>query len=248
MNWKERKAIYNEEYYDGDLEGHYRDWWWTDFAVWGPRARVVYEAFRPESVLVCGCAKGSLVKFLRGVYGIDAKGFDLSSYAIESTPYKDISDYLLVHDLAVEPLPYDDHEFDVVTCYDFIEHNDNDHIQFVVSEVARVAKRIILIRSPMVNLNEQRSAELIQLTLGLPYKQRDRILKSNGYWNPLSLDPSNAEHPNTLERGSIAMLFDEFSEIYLDSYFYDIMMGSNLDRQTPVLPFYDTMVLNRETA
>jgi SAM-dependent methyltransferase len=244
MTWEERKQQYNKEYFDGNLPGHYSDWWWTDFAVWGPRARVVFEAFRPKSVLVCGCAKGSLVKFLVGIYGVDAYGFDLSEYAINTTPYPDIRHRLSVLDLACEALPFEEGKFDVVTCYDFLEHNDSEHIRHVCSEVCRVARKYILLRMPIVHLDDAVAFDLQQRTRGLPYADRMRMLSNEPRKTILSADVENSEHPSTLGReATIAMFQPAFFEMHLDSYYYDILMGSDPEKATPVLPFYDTIVL-----
>ena len=245
IRWHQRKAFYTPDYFDGELEGHYRKWWWTDVSVWGPRARLVYEAFKPANALVCGCAKGSLVKFLHGVYGVDAKGFDLSQYAINTTPYPDIRDRLLVLDLALEYLPFGDESFDVVACFDFLEHNDGDHLQHVCDEVARVAKKIILIRSPIAAISDSEAAEIVNETKGLAIGQRFAALAlREGYreWEP---DASNLEHPNNRGRKDICRSFREFVEVFLEPYLYDITMGNGAN-PTPVLPFYDSVVLCRK--
>lgn len=247
MNWEERKSIYNKDYFDGELPGHYRDWWWTDFSVWGPRARVVYEAFRPMTALDAGCAKGSLVKFLHGIYGVNAYGFDLSQYAIDTTPYQDIRDRLMVVDLAQERLAFDDRFFDVVMLYDFLEHNDDEHIGNICDEIMRIAKSYILIRSPIINADPELLTAFCKRVADLPFMDKLRLLHSEPYYNEWNPNPDNTEHPNAMPREAIVKLFPPFREIYLDSYFYNIQMGSNPEHQTPVLPFFDTIVLKRKS-
>ncbi len=244
MDWEKRKLIYDASYYDEGLPGHYTDWWWTDLSVWGPRARVVYEVATPSTALVCGCAKGSLVKTLHSIYGVDATGFDLSQFAIDTTPYPEIRDRLSVVDLAMETLPIADKSMDVVTCYDFLEHNDDAALENVIAELSRVCNRYILIRTPMDNLMEEEATALVSQTTGLPFSQREKILRQVFPGKELIPDEANIEHPNTMSRKQWCSLFDDdFTEVYLDSYFYDIMMGSNPECKTPVLPFYDTIVL-----
>lgn len=243
--WEQRKRIYNRNYFDGNLPGHYRKWWWTDFAVWGPRARAVYEAFKPENALVCGCAKGSLVKFLFGIYGVDAVGFDLSYYAIETTPYPEIRGRLMVHDLALEKLRFPDRQFDVVLCFDFLEHQDTEHYDFVCRELSRVAGGHVLIRQPIVNLPPQQYQDLLNRTAGMQMEDRMAVLRAEDGYAEFQPSEAEVEHPQTRSRAEIASSFLEFREISLEPYLYDILMGSDPTCQTQVLPFCDTIVLAR---
>lgn len=246
MNWEERKQIYNAEYYDGELEGHYRKWWWTDDFVWGPRARVVYELYHPRSVLVCGCAKGSLVQYLCAVFGIDAYGFDLSEYAISNTPFPLIRNRLSIVDAAEESLPYDDRQFDVVVAFDIIEHLDDTGLAYFVAEIKRVAREYILIRAPMCMLDDSERVRISKELRGLSIACR---------WERIIIEPSfriavknvdDPEHPNALDMVATASLFrPEFTEIDIPSYVCDIMMGNTTDTAVPVVSFFETLSLKR---
>lgn len=244
MNWEERKKYYDKEYYDGLLEGHYRDWWWSDISVWGTRALVIREAFIPKTVLDCGCAKGSLVKFLRQMYNIEAYGFDLSEYAIKNTNFPEISQALFILDVAENDIPFGDRYFDVSCCFDIIEHNDNDHIQLVCDRIKKVTNKYILIRQPILDVPLDIQYSLHKQLRGKPLIERFNAVK---YYSYVLANAENIEHPNTRTREQVIELFrDEFTEIFLDPFYYDIVMGSDDTCVTPVLPFYDTIVLQRK--
>jgi len=243
MNWEDRKKVYNSDYYDGELENHYREWWWTDLSVWFPRAMVVKEAFLPQKVLDCGCAKGSLVKFLRS-YNIESHGFDLSEYAINATPFPEIKPFLFVLDCAENDIPFADNFFDVVCCFDILEHNDDDHLPLVINRIARVSKKHILIRQPFYNFPDNNIVEFNKAMRNKPLIERWSELR---HWGAakLKVETDNIEHPNTIEREYLISLVSGFKEVFLNPVYYDILMGSDLDKCVPVLPFYETIVLER---
>ncbi len=237
--WNERRTHYNRDYYDGEATGPYRAGWWTDSIAWEPKARIIQAAFTPDSVLVCGCAKGSLVKYLLDIH-VDAIGFDLSEYAIMTTPFPEIQNRLLLHDLATEPLPFRDKRFDVSVAIDFFEHQDDEHIQFVCREIGRVTRKEIFIRQPFTDLSTVADLKALYMAVAeRPHSERMLYMKKLGT-KQLFPDKDNIEHPNTLSRENLKKLFPEFGECGLPSRFYD------MDRpEEPVFPFFDTMVLER---
>lgn len=242
ISWDDRKAIYTPEYFDDSNGGGFNRQWWEQVEVWGPRARVVWEAFHPSSALVCGCAKGSLVKFLEAIYGVDAYGFDLSDYAISSCPYPEINQRLLVLDAALRSWPYDTDSMDICTCFDFLEHNPEEFIPHIIGELKRITCNYILIRSPLLSVSTEVAKKIFGRTAGFPYDKRVEIVKMMGQHKEWSPDANNIEHPNNKKREDWVSLFaPEFSEVFLDSYYYDIKMGVIW----PVIPFYDTIVLRR---
>lgn len=240
MNWEDRKKYYNKRYYDDQIEGKpYAEWWWTDDNVWIPRAKLVVEAFSPTSVLVCGCAKGSLVHAILREYNIDAYGFDLSEYAINTCPYDNIRNRLIVQDIALQPLPFNDLKFDVSVCFDFFEHQDNEHIQTVCNEIQRVTNRTILVRQPFYKVDDPK--HYISALKGASFNERLSELVSDGI-EEFMPDQNNIEHPNTMPRQMFIKMFGEFVEGRLDPQYYDMLMGDNIN---PVLPFWESMVLDR---
>lgn len=247
MDWEERKKVYDAEYYDGELDGHYREWWWRDDYVWGPRARVIYELYRPQSVLVCGCAKGSLVHYLYSMFGIDAYGFDLSEYAINHTPFPGIRDRLRIIDAAIESLPFDDLYFDVVVAFDIIEHMEEAELNSFIDNLTSLARNYILIRAPMCMIDDKESFRINRKMVGLSLVDRWAKIKDEPSFRDAVPNIDDKEHPNTQNREAVKLLFQpDFVEMSIDPYFYDIQMGSSKDNTVPVIPFYETLSLRRQ--
>jgi len=245
MNWEERKQYYDKDYFDTETKPPYRDWWWSDPSVWSPRARAIYIACKPKNLLDCGCAKGSLVKYLVALYNVDAYGFDLSEYAIQTTPYPEILSRLKIFDCAENDLPYEDRQFEVSVCIDFFEHQDNEHICHVVSEIERVTDKFIIIRQPFVN-TEFNCKALLNVMEGMTLKQRFDIFSASINGDFIS-DPENIEHPNTMPKQQLSDLFSDFVPYEFSPYFYDILMGNTYSELSPVFPFYETLIMQRRT-
>lgn len=244
MDWEERKKYYDSDYYDTDKKPPYRDWWWTDPMVWSPRAKAIKSVFNPSSVLDCGCAKGSLVKYLFSLYDIDAIGFDLSEDAINDCPFPEIRQRLLIHDIALGKLPYPDKNFDLSVCVDFFEHQDDEHLDIVIEEIERLTARIILIRQPFFDVNTGDPTKFLYEMLGRNLETRWHLFRKYGA-KELKKDSNNIEHPNTITRAELLAKFKDFQEIECNAYLYDVVMGSTCAEMSHVFPFYETIVLER---
>ena len=99
----------------------------------------LYPYFIPKTVLDVGCAKGLAVSLWRTMANIDAYGVDISEYAISQNP-KMKKKYLKVCDIATEKLPFDDNYFDLVTCFETMEHIPEKEVDFTFLEIHRVMK------------------------------------------------------------------------------------------------------------
>jgi hypothetical protein len=95
-------------------------------------ARQLYEYFQPDSYLSVGCAKAFDVEQLIEL-GVDAYGFDISSYMVNESVVKD---KLKVAD-AMQKFPYD-REFSVVYSSDVLEHLDDKGIDNCLAECQRL--------------------------------------------------------------------------------------------------------------
>lgn len=106
---------YGEDYYATDFGEPYgrTEHWLTTTA--GYAERIVAD-LNPASALDAGCAIGLLVEALRE-RGVDARGVDISEYAIEQVP-EALAPYCRVADLT-DPL---DREYDLISLIEVIEH------------------------------------------------------------------------------------------------------------------------------
>ena len=234
--WEERKQLYDAAFFDKD------NWWWSNIQFWSARAKAVCSATNPKTVLDCGCAKGSLVKFLVDL-GVNSFGFDLSEYAINTTPYPEIRERLFCLDLALEELPFTALSVDVTCCFDFLEHQDDRHIEIVVSRIKEVTQRIVLIVQPFYPIRGfDVQSEVHRATDGLPLFERWAVLRGMGI-HEVQPNPANGPHPNERPRRNVLELFrPEFTEMELESPLYDFCESAD---GLHMLPFYDTLVLLR---
>lgn len=98
--------------------------------------------FTPVATLDVGCAKGYLVKSLCDL-GIDASGIDPSEYAVSQVP-PEISDK--IQPGMAQSIPFDNDTFDVVTCFDVMEHIPVQQVPKVLKELLRVSKQWVVLR------------------------------------------------------------------------------------------------------
>lgn len=132
------QELYNEQYYDPlatePAKSNYTAY--VDTHIFDQIAQRIVELFKPKSVLDYGCAKGFVVKHLRE-RGIDARGVDLSEYAISKA------------DPSVKPFVstdldltrFKDDEFDLVVSFDVLEHISEADLPDLIAEFARIARR-----------------------------------------------------------------------------------------------------------
>ena len=138
--------IYDKDYYENGIatnKSNYVNYSWDRLEKYFQRtANYIKEVFSPATVLDVGCAKGYLVKALTEL-NIDAKGIDPSKYAISEAD-EDIKD-LLQNDI-VQAIKYDDNSFDLVTCFDVMEHIPEKDIDKAINEMLRITKKWLVIR------------------------------------------------------------------------------------------------------
>lgn len=119
---KRLSEIFDADYYENGIKtkkSNYKDYSWTRLGGEFTRtAAHIQKHFSPSSVLDVGCAKGFLVKALRDL-GIEAYGVDASEYAVANA-HPDIKEYVSLG--LAEALSHDENSFDVVTCFDTLEH------------------------------------------------------------------------------------------------------------------------------
>jgi len=224
--WEERRQAYNEDFFttntiivrDGQPIIH-------DSSV---QMALLIEILSPHCVLDLGSAAGTQVTGFRKA-GIEAWGIELSRFAIEHTIPSALG-YNLCVDLALEPLPFSDGYFDTVMACDFLEHQDDEHLQYVLDEIHRVCNDKLFIRQPMVRFPVADAANVIGVDA------RDAYLQSlNGYSHQERLamvgsipelvhsvpDPNCYYHPQERSRNFwVAILSDGWVEETLDEKYY----------------------------
>lgn len=136
---------YDEDYYRSYLTGigsiaYERNTHWLTF--FGGVAEEIARRLRPTTALDAGCALGILVECLVEE-GIDARGIDVSRYAIE-TAHESIRDRVQVGSLT-EPI---DGRYDLVTCIEVIEHLDAADAPVALKHLTAITDQILLSTTP----------------------------------------------------------------------------------------------------
>jgi len=97
--------------------------------------------FNPRDVLEVGCGLGPRVGAMRAIE-IDAKGIELSKWAVENSLCKG---YVTQGDI----VNYEDiKKYDLIICYDILEHISYNDIDKVVDNIIKLMKRNILVSVP----------------------------------------------------------------------------------------------------
>lgn len=135
---------YDKAYFeDGIISGkslysHYT--WLPDLTL--PMAHELIEDLpinKTDKVLDFGCAKGYLVKALKMLGRDSVWGFDVSAYAIESSPEE------IRGSLCVDIRSFDYLTFDWILAKDVLEHIQKENVHGVLEDLAERGRRIFAI-------------------------------------------------------------------------------------------------------
>jgi hypothetical protein len=134
-------ASYYAHYYSGgDRVAYERNEQWLGF--FGAVATRIAADLAPANALDVGCAHGFLVEALRD-RGIDAKGFDVSDFAI-SQVREDVRPHCWVGS-ALDPIPG---HYDLVTCIEVLEHLEEKDADLAVGNICAVTDDVIFTSTP----------------------------------------------------------------------------------------------------
>src|SRR5215212_7211736 len=101
----------------------------------------------PESFLDAGCGEGFVArKIIGAVPGIALTGCDVSGVALEIAASANPEARFVAG--SVVELPFPDRSFDVVGCFEVLEHLPGDLPRRALSELARVARRAAVLSVP----------------------------------------------------------------------------------------------------
>lgn len=138
--------IYDKDYFENGVatkKSNYVDYSWARLgSYFQETAKHIVDKFAPSSSLDVGCAKGFIVEALSEL-GIVAYGIDPSEYALENA-HPGTKDFLSLG--TAQAIIYPDNNFDVVTCFDVLEHVPGEDIPTALQEMFRVSKQWVIIR------------------------------------------------------------------------------------------------------
>lgn len=159
---------YDKEYFDdpsttksnyGKLSGGYTEKVYKPFKQ-QQAIQIIQELgytsqWKPDNILVVGCAKGFLVAGIQKL-GIICEGIDISEYVIKES--KSYTENCKIGDIC-DMSEYKDESFEVVICLETLEHikdelpdepdgDDRTLLHRAMDELCRVAQRYVVITTP----------------------------------------------------------------------------------------------------
>jgi len=106
----------------------------------GPVVGAWLAIFRPRTLLDVGCGRSTFVAYARRA-GIEAYGFDFSTWAIEHHYPGSRPGWLQVAD--ARAVPFRDRAFDLVVALDLLEHIYAEDVPTVLAEIFRVSRAYV---------------------------------------------------------------------------------------------------------
>lgn len=104
-------------------------------------------ALAPRSFLDAGCGEGFVAKLiLAEMPDIDLKGCDLSTSALAIAKRTNPDAEFVIG--SVDDLPFPDKSFDVIGCFEVLEHLPGDLPRKALAEFARVARQAVVLSVP----------------------------------------------------------------------------------------------------
>ena len=188
---KQERAKYTKWYFENiywveDFSGekHYRKFNYNDpthekrFAY---LTEILEKHFKFENILDVGCGMGHMVRnLLKRCYKV--KGVDISQDAIKFF-MPDLAKEKIVSHAGVEKLPFKNNQFDLVFCSDVMEHIPISDVADSIKELARVARKYLVLT---INLDH-------------PYEYHPTILPRKTWWE-LFLANGKLKHSKHLEQ------------------------------------------------
>lgn len=126
---------YGEGYFERRVGSNYSSY--GDDPGWQTILNVMASFDLEGTIIEAGGAKGWFLHWAQ-LKGWDAKGFDISEYAVGNSAPGARKDFA-VHDATTE-WPYESESADVVCAWEFLEHIDEQSVPFVLGEMYRVLK------------------------------------------------------------------------------------------------------------
>ncbi len=183
-------GIYGSSYFGADrdpldrmgLSGYER--YDRDSSNANSAAYMIWRYFPVKHTLDVGCATGFVVEALREL-GLDSWGTDISHYAVDR-PAQGAQGRLEWGDL-MAGLPYKDGQFELLSCFEVLEHMEPEKISTVIKEIARVAEKYVICTIPSFGPNEFGPGGWFQV------KVRDELVdsyyaKGRDYEGPIPYD------------------------------------------------------------
>jgi 2-polyprenyl-3-methyl-5-hydroxy-6-metoxy-1,4-benzoquinol methylase len=178
---KKLSQIFDSDYFENGVQSkksNYKDYSWERLGSYFQRtAQHIVDVFSPQKALDVGCAKGFLVKALQDL-GVNAKGIDPSEYALSKAISKGVK-------LGIaQKIPGKANQYDLVICFDVLEHLPESEVPLACKELLRVAKKNVIVRVP--TKVEERDLEKTHETIRPKDWWEHKFVEAGGTVNEIS--------------------------------------------------------------
>jgi len=141
--------LYDKNYFLGKKSFFYKFGYKDSIKVWKSRLDIILKYKKKGKLLDVGCAFGYMLIPLSKYFRV--YGFDCSEYAVNIAKKNVKEGVFKVHN-AEESFPFRSNFFDVVTCFDVIEHlRNNDRLIENIFDVLK-ERGILFLTTPNYNL------------------------------------------------------------------------------------------------
>lgn len=138
---RELARQFGKDFFDGDRKHGYGGFSYSP-RFWQPvipAFQKFYNLTSENKILDVGAAKGfMLYDFTKIISGIEVKGIDVSSYAVENA-IEEIKPHLKVAD--ARDLPFEDNSFDLVISINTVHNLEKEDLAKALLEIQRVSKK-----------------------------------------------------------------------------------------------------------
>jgi len=149
---------YDEEYFEGNTKSKYGGYDATKYATLKNHQAIQIlkyteytSRWKPDNVLIIGCAKGLLVRGMMAI-GVYAEGIDISEYAIEESKKYTTNCYV---GNACDMSKYNDEHFEISVAMNVLENIPEPYLKEALDEMCRVTLRYIVITTPIGDDDEE---------------------------------------------------------------------------------------------
>lgn len=134
-------SFYDEAYYTAGTKSNYLPYGPGEWADW--IAEMVVEYDNPASVIEAGCAYGFVTERLRAK-GVDARGFDISDFAVRVARERGLADVVALGD-ASDPATWPAGDVELFLACELGEHLIPDQVDRMLAGARTVARRALLL-------------------------------------------------------------------------------------------------------
>lgn len=142
-------SYFDEDYFETHKKSNYGSY--EDYPFFKDFSFYLWKKYLPKSSLEIGCAKGFMVKWLNRL-GIDARGIDISEYAIDHAP-DEIKSKFICCDFSkyhYNDFKFTQKEFELVLCFETVEHIPEEKLGQFIKNLYESTGEYCIITTPIV--------------------------------------------------------------------------------------------------